>query len=371
MRLRTVVAMVVTTVVGAGTAALAAGRYGSAFSLKPSVAGPPPEGLIAVQSVARDRIVLTRNPASARKGVYGLTGPGVHATVGRVLEWTPYSVTRVLLRVQRGALGEGGFVRMTPQAYCGDPGSAFGLDFADVDVPGDLGPLPAWHVPGDRATWVIGVHGLGATREQLLPVLPVLHRFRLPQLVVSYRNDPGAPASADGIGHLGDSEWPDLDAAMRYAVGQGAKRLVLYGWSTGATMALRALEQSPVRDRIGGLVLDSPVLDWRSTVKAAVTAHGLPAALRPLAVRAAEGRTGLHAARRAEPADPPRITVPTLIVHGPDDTFASWDASRELAERWPDAVAFHTVPGAPHAAMWNADPERYEETLRRFLTPLM
>ena len=34
-------------------------------------------------------------------------------------------------------------------------------------------------------------------------------------------------------------------------------------------------------------------------------------------------------------------------------------------------VALRTVADAPHGAMWNADPEAYEEALRRFLTPLM
>lgn len=371
MRLRNAVALAATTVVGAGTAALAAGRYVSGFALKPSVAGPPPEGLVAVRDVGPDRVVLTRTAASARHGVYGLTGVGVHATVGRVIEQDSYSVTRRLLRVHSGALGQDGFVRMTPQAYSGDPGSAFGLDFEKIEVPGELGPLPAWYLPGPRGTWVIAVHGLGAGREQALNVMPALHRFRFKQLVLAYRNDPGAPTSPDGIGHLGDTEWRDLDAAMRYAADHGAQRIVLYGWSTGATMALRALQRSEVREKVGGLVLDSPVLDWRSTVKAAVTSRGLPAALRPLAVRAAEGRAGLEAARHTDPGAPPDPTVPTLVVHGPDDTFAPWAASRALVDRHPELVALHTVPGAPHAAMWNADPVGYEEALRRFLTPLM
>ncbi|SCE06596.1 hypothetical protein GA0115240_13755 [Streptomyces sp. DvalAA-14] len=182
---------------------------------------------------------------------------------------------------------------------------------------------------------------------------------------------PGAPASPDRIGHLGETEWRDLDAAMRYAEARGARRIVLYGWSTGATMALRALHQSPAREHVAGLVLDSPVLDWRSTVRAAVTQHRLPALLTPLAVRAAEGRTGQHGARHAEAVDPDRLTVPTLLIHGPDDTFASWAATEELARRRPELIALHTVPGAPHAAMWNVDPDGYAETLRRFLTPLM
>jgi pimeloyl-ACP methyl ester carboxylesterase len=371
MRFRNAVAVAATTVVGAGTAALAAGRYGSALALKPSVAGPAPESLIRVRSLTRDQVVLDRTEASARPGVYGLAGIGVHATVGRVVERDARTVTRRLLRMDKGALGANSFVRVTPQVYTGDPGSALALDYTDVEVKGELGLLPAWLLPAGRDTWVIAVHGAGAGREDTLNVVPLLHRFGLPVLVLAYRNDPGAPASPDRIGHLGDTEWRDLDAAMRYAAAQGAERIVLYGWSTGATMALRALHQSPVRERVAGLVLDSPVLDWRSTVRAAVAQHRLPSLLTPLAVRAAEGRTGLHAARHADAADPARLTVPTLLIHGPDDTFASWEATRQLAARRPDLVMLHTVPGAPHAAMWNVDPDGYEETLRRFLTPLM
>lgn len=371
MRTRTAVAMAATTVLGAGGAALAAGRYGSDFALRPPPEGPASEAGVTLHGADAERVVLTRTPASARPGVYGLSGRDLHAAVGEILDGTAHSVTRRLLRVQRGTLTPGSRVRLTPQAYAGDPGSALGLEHTEVAVPGELGPLPAWFTPGVRDTWVITVHGLGATREHPLNVTAALHGHGFPQLTLAYRGDPGAPASPDGIGHLGATEWHDLDAAMRYAVEYGADRLVLYGWSTGATMALRALAESPERHRVSGLVLDSPVLDWRSTVRAAAGSHGLPGALMPLAVRAAQGRTGLVPGSVAEAADPARLTVPTLLLHGPDDTLAPWAASRELAALRPDLVTLHTVPHAPHAAMWNADPHGYEETLRRFLTPLM
>jgi fermentation-respiration switch protein FrsA (DUF1100 family) len=68
---------------------------------------------------------------------------------------------------------------------------------------------------------------------------------------------------------------------------------------------------------------------------------------------------------------PDRLAVPALIVHGPDDTIAPWDASTAFATAREQLVSLYTVPDAPHAAMWNADPGEYEERLRRFLTPLL
>lgn len=136
-------------------------------------------------------------------------------------------------------------------------------------------------------------------------------------------------------------------------------------------MALHACAGSAFRDRISGLVLDSPVLDWNDTLRGLAAARGVPAALLPLAVRAAQGQTGLHGTGLLETSLPATLHVPTLIFHGPDDTLAPWTHSRRLAATRPDTVALHTVDRAPHAAMWNADPARYEEILRRFLTPLM
>ncbi|MFE0517203.1 alpha/beta hydrolase family protein, partial [Streptomyces sp. NPDC058964] len=313
--------------------------------------------------------VPPRPPApSALGGAVGRAGAGA-----LVLHPHPPPPRRPprLDRVTHGTLQSGDKVWLTPNVYIGNPGSALGLDHADIDVPGELGALPAWFVPGHRDTWVITVHGLGTTREHPMNVMGFLHHRRLPMLDLAYRGDLGAPRPPDGLNHLGETEWRDLDAAIRYAVRYGARRVVLYGWSTGATMALRAALHSSVREHVAGLVLDSPVLSWEATLRALATARRTPDALLPLAVRAAQGRAGLHTDHVAETADPAQLTVPTLIIHGPDDEVAPWKYSRRLAALRPDRVSLHTVPHAPHGAMWNADPREYEERLRRFLTPLM
>jgi len=365
----------VLTVTLAGAAGIAAGRLASDAALKAAPGRSlPTEPRLTVHATAAGRIALTRSLSSRRPGVYGLSGDHSHAVVGPLLAGAPHTadtVVRRLERVTHGTPAPGDKVRLTPGLHIGDPGAALGLDHADVEVPGELGALPAWFVPAARGTWVITVHGLGTTREHPMNVMEFLHHRQFPVLDLAYRGDTGAPRPRDGLNHLGESEWRDLEAGIRFAVRHGAERVVLYGWSIGATMALRAAEHSALRDRISGLVLDSPVLSWETTLRALATARRTPGALLPLAVRAAQGRTGLGGDRVGGASDAPRLKVPTLVVHGPDDTVAPWGPSRRLADRRPDLVTLHTVHDAPHGAMWNADPAGYEEVLRRFLTPLM
>ncbi|MFD0328540.1 hypothetical protein ACFQZC_10640 [Streptacidiphilus monticola] len=40
---------------------------------------------------------------------------------------------------------------------------------------------------------MIAVHGLGADRQQVLPLLPLFQRLKLPVLAMTYRNDEGRP----------------------------------------------------------------------------------------------------------------------------------------------------------------------------------
>src|SRR5690606_40367637 len=76
----------------------------------------------------------------------------------------------------------------------------------DLSIPGELGPLPAWFVPGARGTWVIAVHGLAATREHALNLLELLHGHRFPVLALAYRGDQGAPRSPHGRSEAHTSE---------------------------------------------------------------------------------------------------------------------------------------------------------------------
>jgi hypothetical protein len=122
------------------------------------------------------------------------------------------------LRAVRGYLMPETEVGIEANVFAGDPKQAFGIPFADMSIPDELGPMPAWSIPGRGDTWAIVVHGINGTPEVGLRIVPALHRIGLPTLLIAYREDHGAPPSPDGLHHMGLTEWRDLQAAARYAL---------------------------------------------------------------------------------------------------------------------------------------------------------
>ena len=120
--------------------------------------------------------------------------------------------------------------------------------------------FPAWLTPGETDTWVILVHGKGAERTECLRILPMFVERGHSTLPITYRNEEGAPASPSGQYQFGADEW--VEAAAEYALAAGASELILVGYSMGGAIALSFLYNSAVADRVKGVILDSPALDF-------------------------------------------------------------------------------------------------------------
>jgi hypothetical protein len=117
------------------------------------------------------------------------------------------------------------------------------------------GSAPAWRFERAEASvkpnaWAIHTLGMDGKRAGALRGVPVAVRSGFTSLVISFRNDGEAPPSADGRYTLGQSEWRDI---------------VHFGWSLGGAIALPLADLSAHSDRIVGLILDAPVLDWQTT----------------------------------------------------------------------------------------------------------
>ncbi|WP_417511997.1 alpha/beta hydrolase family protein [Microbacterium sp.] len=319
--------------------------------------------ILAVDTGAQT-IELTRTPDTELPGRYGLftTGTYGYVKLGAILSSDAKHVRRKLLtqvdpgaRIDRPA-GFSGWYYSSP--------TELHLPWEPVLIGSPAGPCPAWLFPAESSTWVIQIHGRGATRAECLRAVPILHSMGLPNLVVSYRNDGEAPRSRGGSYALGATEWHDVDAAISYALRHGAERVVLMGWSMGGAIALQAAVSSANRQAIAGLVLDSPVVDWRTVLRFQAHETGIIDPLPMLAMNALSSplTARISGAEEAIPFDrldmvarAEELAVPILILHSDDDGFVPVDASRALAEARPDIVTMPHFTVARHTKIWNYD----------------
>ncbi|MHA7301606.1 alpha/beta hydrolase family protein [Pseudarthrobacter sp. MDT1-22] len=320
-------------------------------------------------------VELPASPQTTAPGRYSIwfaNGTG-HACVGQVVASDHAgTVTRVVERVDSGDFLStragiwSGYVFSKPEQL--------GLAFFDVEIPIEGGLAPAWRFEPAAASakpnaWAIHIHGMGGKRAGALRGVPVAVRCGYTSLVVSFRNDGEAPASVDGRYTLGQTEWLDVEAAVQYAVNQGAQQIVLFGWSLGGAIALRLTDLSANTDRIAGLVLDAPVMDWATTLTENACASGLPRSIAVLGLRLLQSPTMRWVTGLKDPIDfeqmdwltrAAEIKMPTLVLHGPGDPSTPFQVSRQVANLRPDAVSLVSFGTVGHSHEWNVDVEAWE-----------
>ena len=320
---------------------------------------------ILVTDMNTKTVTLQKTANTRRSGVFGIIGADGQAIVGPILSSDTETVTRELIH-STGTLSK---VAWNTTVYGGALRNLLELTINDVHVPGVLGDMSSWFVPGKLTTWAILVHGATGTREQSLRSFQTLADLGLPILDITYRNDEGAPPSSDGLSHLGDIEWQDLEANIKYALAQGAQHILLYGWSMGGTIVETFLDHSSYASIIQAVVLDSPVLDWRSTLDALIKKNSLPSFIARVTEKIISMRTGIHF-DILDKIGQEQSQLPILLFHGISDTTAPIAISDTFASTHSN-VTYHRIPEAEHTQCWNVNPQIYEAELRLFLTHVL
>lgn len=328
-----------------------------------------------VKAVNGSEVVLNRDEQTERAVIVGLAWDGGQAVLSPAVRVDGDTVVRTVMSIEHGTLTAGKHANIDTRVFDGDPKQARSLGFQTVQVKGELGDLPAWYVePTATAsnTWVIAVHGLGASRTEALRALPIIAATGMPALVISYRNDVGAPASADGRYHLGDTEWRDVQAAIGYARDHGATGVVLYAWSMGGALSMTALRRMPATDAslVKGVVLDSGNIDWTAILDFQGSQRGLPGFVTWTAERFVEWRADLDLGDFDQRPYAAQLKVPMLIFVDHADKTVPNGPAVQFAQSRPDLVTLVQTDGGGHTGSWNAGPDAYATTVSAFLSRL-
>ncbi|MBV7433377.1 lysophospholipase [Dermabacteraceae bacterium TAE3-ERU5] len=336
---------------------------------------------VYVRGVTSDHVLLDPTPLTTAPGRYAIQqqGGAIHTRVGEPTVSGKY-VRRPIIATDSPEKLEPGPACWRGTYYRGTPLTAHGLAFNEVMVQTPVGAMPAWHVPPgeDNASddWVIIVHGHGSSRVEALRALPVINRQGLHSLSITYRNDQDVPASPDQLYHLGANEWEDADAAIEYALAQGARKVVVLGYSMGGSIALRLSVHTRFPQQLAGIILDGPAVDWHDILTYHARAMWIPRPVEktalwmltsPLGSRLLQLREPLALAEMNPDFYENYLTCKTLLIHSADDAFVPIGPSRDLAARRPDLIELSEYQGAPHICEWNVDRHRWEKEVAAWL----
>ena len=352
---------------------------------------PTPDNGVYIAAIGPDTVTLTsveERDDTTRPGVAGLSWDGGYGQLTHITEVDGLKVTRLfaltdgdLPPVCRGSLDQCEEVDIESWTYQQDPSdlalSSVGpLPFEEVSFPTPLGDLGAWRIDTDPgSTWAIHIHGWRSSRREALRSLPAYHQAGVTSLVIDYRNDEEAPDDPSGLYRFGRTEWEDVEAAVRYALDEGAEKIVLHGYSTGAALSLAFFEKSDLASAVSAAVYDSPNADTGAALRLEASRRTIPGTPIPVpdsligvAMFVADVRWDVnwdeinYIDRASE-----IISTPTLVFHGEEDDRVPIEVARRLQNGAPDLVRLIEVEEAGHVTSWNVNPEIYETNLLEFL----
>ncbi|HSO04323.1 MAG TPA: hypothetical protein VLQ92_07570 [Candidatus Limnocylindrales bacterium] len=254
-----------------------------------------------------------------------------------------------------------------------------GLTAEEITFTTAEGDFPAWKVTvagSDR--WAVLTHGRSGDRPDMLRMARPLNAAGYNLLLTTYPGDNEARPAQDGIWHFGVTEWDEIEAAVQYALDEGAQTLVMGALSLGGAVTDGFLAHSTLADEVDGVILDAPLSSLEDVIDANADARTIPGVEWPIPESleaAAMLIAGLRFGVDYDAIDYTDMTglidVPLLTFQTSEDqTIPQAVNDRFMNEGSGKDGTYIVVPGVGHVLSWNADPQAYEQAVTEFVAEL-
>lgn len=282
---------------------------------------------------------------------------------------------KVALRVSRlfkGSLPKpGGSVSLS--GWLGEHPKHFGFDQEHQEF---LMPnkTSAWFFKGQGTKWVIHVHGRRAGMGETLRNVSQFADFGFNQLTISMESDPKPFGHGTKRSKLGFTEWREVESAVLYAKSQGATEVLLFGWSQGSFMIGQFLRISEHAHLVSGAIFDSPLLDYRSTMRFHAARQGIDAALGDRVIDSIQkdpavrvfGYRNINVDEMSLAKNSLRTVVPVLVLYSRKDGHVEIMDVFDF-ERINQSVTLVEIVGAKHCRLYNHDKDKYQKSISDWL----
>ena len=219
----------------------------------------------------------------------------------------------------------------------------FGLDYEPVEIhAADGTELFAWFLPArgkPRAT-VLYLHGNAENISTQFANVAWMPARGFNVLALDYRGYGGSQGSPSFAG-----VQLDIDAAMRALLARpdvDPDRIIVFGQSLGAALAVHYVAHSPYRSSVRAVVLDSPFSDYRGIVREKLAGFFLTWPFQWIARITVENDYSPSASVEAI------APIPVLFIHGDDDLVVPPHHSQRLYERAREPKELWVLPDIGH-----------------------
>jgi len=218
-----------------------------------------------------------------------------------------------------------------------------GLAYEDVRLTAADGTrLHGWFLPARvpaRGT-VLFLHGNAENISTHIASVAWLPARGYHVLLIDYRGF-GASEGAPSV----EGALQDIDAAMRWLLarrGIDRRRIVVFGQSLGAALAIHYVARGEHRPHIRALIADSAFASYRGIVREKLSEFWLTWPLQvPLSWTVSDRHSPIHSAPRLAP-------IPVLFIHGERDQIIPPGHSRLLYREASKPKQLWLVPGGRH-----------------------